>query len=124
MLSIYHGHIELLSKYTGCQLRESQENGVQTMMSGRTWVAQLVKRPTSAQVMISQFTGSSPASGSLLTAQSLEPPSDPVSPSLAALPQSHSVSLSKMNKDEKRIVLKNYDVREAALPDPNDRNYN
>ena len=35
-----------------------------------TWVAQLVERPTSAQVMISRFVGSSPASGSVLMAQS------------------------------------------------------
>ena len=46
------------------------------------WVAQSVKRPTSAQVMISRSVNSSPASGSLLTAQSLEPVSDSVSPSL------------------------------------------
>ena len=32
------------------------------------WVAQSVERPTSAQVMISQFVGSSPASGSVLMA--------------------------------------------------------
>ena len=49
-------------------------------------VAQSVKRPTSAQVMISQLVGSSPASGSVLTAQSLEPASDSVSPSLSAPP--------------------------------------
>ena len=35
------------------------------------WVAQLVKRATSAQVMISPSVGSSPALGSVLTAQSL-----------------------------------------------------
>ena len=35
------------------------------------WVAQLVKHLTSAQVMISQFMGSSPESGSLLSGQSL-----------------------------------------------------
>ena len=46
------------------------------------WVAQSVKRPTSAQVMISRSVSSSPASGSGLMAQSLEPVSDPVSPSL------------------------------------------
>ena len=46
------------------------------------WVAQSVKRPTSAQVRISQSVSSSPASGSVLTAQSLEPVSDSVSPSL------------------------------------------
>ena len=44
------------------------------------WVAQLVKYLTSTQVMISQFVGSSPASGSVLTAQSLGPASDSVSP--------------------------------------------
>ena len=46
------------------------------------WVARSVKRPTSAQVMISRSVGSSPALGSVLTAQSLEPVSDCVSPSL------------------------------------------
>ena len=49
------------------------------------WVAQLVGRPTSAQVMISwsvRAVSWSPASGSVLTAQSLEPVSDSVSPSL------------------------------------------
>ena len=45
------------------------------------WVAQSVKRPTSAQVTISRYVGSSPASGSVLTAQSLNPASDSVSPS-------------------------------------------
>ena len=51
-----------------------------------TWVAQSVKRPTSAQVMISQFVNSSPVSGSVLTAHSLEPASDSVSPSLSDPP--------------------------------------
>ena len=51
-----------------------------------TWVAQLVKRPSSAQVMISQFVSSSPASGSVLTAQSLELASGFVSPCLSAPP--------------------------------------
>ena len=46
-------------------------------------MAQLVKRPASAQVMISQSVGSSPTSGSVLTAQSLQPASDSVSPSLS-----------------------------------------
>ena len=48
-----------------------------------TWVAQSFKRLTSAQVMTSWFMSSSPASGSVLTAQSLEPASDSVSPSLS-----------------------------------------
>ena len=34
----------------------------------RAWVTQSVEHPTSAQVMISQFVGSSPASGSVPTA--------------------------------------------------------
>ena len=50
------------------------------------WVAQSVKRPTLAQVTISRSVSSSPASGSVLTAQSLEPVSDSVSPSLSAPP--------------------------------------
>ena len=50
------------------------------------WVAQLVERPTSPQVMISRFMGSGPVSGSVLTAQSLEPASDSLSPSLSASP--------------------------------------
>ena len=54
------------------------------MQKRGTWVAQSVKRPTSAQVMISRSVSSSPASGSVLTAQSLEPASDSVSPSLSA----------------------------------------
>ena len=64
-----------------------------------TWVAQSVKHPTSAQVMISQSMSSSPASGSVLTAQSLEPVSDSVSPSLWPSPV-HALSLpvSKINK--------------------------
>ena len=50
------------------------------------WVAQSVKHPTSAQVTISQFVSLSPTSGSVLTAQSLEPASDSVSLSLSAPP--------------------------------------
>ena len=53
-------------------------------------MAQSVGRPTSAQVWISRFVSSSPTSGSVLTAQSLEPPSDSVSLSFCP-------PLSKMN---------------------------
>ena len=49
-------------------------------------MAQSVERLTSAQVMIPRFVGSSPASGSVLLAQSLEPASDSGSPSLSAPP--------------------------------------
>ena len=50
------------------------------------WVAQLVMRLTSAQIVILWFVSSSPTLGSVLTAQSLEPASDSVSPSLSAPP--------------------------------------
>ena len=64
-----------------------------------TWVAQWVKCLTSAQVMISQFVSSSPVSGSVLTAQGLEPASDSVSPSLSVpRPLVLSLSLSLKNK--------------------------
>ena len=59
-------------------------------------MAESVKRLTSSQVVISWFVGSSPASGSVLTAQSLEPASDSVSPSLCPSP-ALSRSLSKIN---------------------------
>ena len=49
-----------------------------------TWVAQSGKCPTLAQVMIPRFMGSSPVFGCVLIAQSLQPASDFVSPSLCA----------------------------------------
>ena len=62
-------------------------------------MAQSVKRLTLAQVMISWFMSSSPVSGSVLTAQSLEPASDFVSPSLSAPPLlAHTLSLSPQIK--------------------------
>ena len=63
--------------------------------------------------MISWFVGSSPASGSVLTTQSLEPTSDSMSPSLSALPQlfSLSLSLSKINKKQKQKAN-----RQVSLP--------
>ena len=61
-----------------------------------TWLAQLVKRPTSAQVTISWFLSSSPASCSVLTGQSLEPALDSVCPSLSLYPSpTHTVSVSQ-----------------------------
>ena len=50
------------------------------------WVAQSVGHPTSAWVRISQSVSSGPMSGSVLTAQSLEPISHSVSPSLSDPP--------------------------------------
>ena len=49
-------------------------------------MAQLVKRLTLAQVMISQFVSSSPTAGSVLTAWSLEPALDSVPLSLCPSP--------------------------------------
>ena len=65
-------------------------------------MAQLVKRLTWGQVMISQLVSLSPMLGSMLTAHSLDPASDSVSP-LSALPLlmpclSLSLFLSKINK--------------------------
>ena len=72
---------------------------VPTMKTNRgTRAAQLVAHPTSAQVTIIQFTGSSPSSGSVLTALSLEPTSDSVSPSLSA-PPLLTLCLPKINKN-------------------------
>ena len=65
-------------------------------------MAQSVELPTSAQVTISRSVSSCPMSGSVLTAQSLEPDLDSVSPSLSAPPLLNalclSLSLSKINK--------------------------
>ena len=69
------------------------------------WGAQSVECLTSAQVMISQSVSLSPASGSVLTAQSLEPASESVSHSLSVpppimlcLPPSLIISLSLSQK--------------------------
>ena len=69
--------------------------GIASWSTWDTWVAQLVKHLTLAQVMISRSVGSSPASGSVLTAQSLEPASDSVSPFLSLCPSSLALSLSQ-----------------------------
>ena len=77
--------------YHLCTLYKTQLRGA--------WMAQSVKRPTPAQVMISQCVSSSPTSGSVLTAQSLEAASDSVSPSLWPSPiHALSLSVSKINK--------------------------
>ena len=89
-------------------MEEDREQGHQLRLTNKnsheirgTWVAQSVKRPTSAQVMISPSVSSSPTSGSLLIAQSLEPASDSVSPSLSAPPPTCALSLSLKNKHDK-----------------------
>ena len=71
------------------------------------WVAQSVKHPMLAQVMISWFTSLSPVSGSVLTARSLKPASDSVSPSLSAPPPlALCLSLSIINKHQKKSYFK------------------
>ena len=63
---------------------------------GMDCVAQSVESPASAQVMTSRFMSSSPALVSVLAAQSLEPASDSVAPSLSLpLPHSRFVSVSE-----------------------------
>ena len=73
-------------------------------------MAQSVKHPTSAQVMISHSVSLSPASGSVLITQSLEPASNSVSPFLSApLPtptHALSLSVSKIIKTCKKIKKK------------------
>ena len=72
-------------------------------ISGGAWVAQSVKGPTSAQVMISQVVSLSPMSGSVLTARSLEPASDSLSPSVSHPPLlTLSLAFSKINTTFKK----------------------
>ena len=73
-------------------------------------MAQWIKCPTSAQVMISQFVGSSPTLGSVLTAQSLEPAFDSVSPSLSG-PPLLVFSEKNQNKQKQNLKKKTHKVR-------------
>ena len=73
-------------------------------------MAQSGKCPTSAQVRISPFMSSSPTSGSVRTARSLEPPWDSVSPCLCPSPTRVlslslclSLSLRKAPPEEHRL---------------------
>ena len=78
----------------GTLAKLKQQGFVKTGSYRGTWVAQSVERPTSAHVMISRSVSSSPTSCSVLTAQSLGPALDSVSPSLT-LPLPGSWSLSQ-----------------------------
>ena len=71
-------------------------------------VAQLVEHPTSAQVMISTVHEFEPTLGSGLTAQSLDPALDSVSPSLSLCSSpTHALSLSLKNKPTfKKLKIK------------------
>ena len=78
-------------------------------------MAQSVKHPTSARVVVSRFVSPSPASGSVLTAQSLEPASDSVCVSLSLpLPRLHSVSLPLKNRQTLKKLKKK--KKAASLP--------
>ena len=77
-------------------------------------MAQSVERSTSAQVLISWSVGSSPTSGSMLTAQSLKPASDSGSPSLSA-PPPFMLSVSKINILKKLKIELPYDPAIALL---------
>ena len=72
-----------------------------------TWVVQSVKHPTSAQIMISELVSLSPTSGSVLTARSLKPASDSVSPSLSA-PLLLTLSKINIKKKKKSVPDKNF----------------
>ena len=96
-LQLNHGP-ELKCKilnYKTFRKKKKPKNKKQSLQWG-TWVAQLVKHMTLAQVMISQSMSLSPRSGSVLTAQILDPSLDSGSPSLSALlPLALCLSLSK-----------------------------
>ena len=95
-LYINEGHLpKIFHRNLSCHCC-TRETLLKELHSWGTWVAQSVERPASAQVTISRLVSSSPASGSGLTARSLEPASDSGSPSLSAL--SCSRYLSKINE--------------------------
>ena len=82
------------------------------------WGAQLAKLPTSAQVMVSWFMGSSPSSGSMLSARSPQPASESVSPSLSAPPLLMvSLSLSKINIKKQKQKKQQQHVRRREGPE-------
>ena len=70
---------------------------LKTFRQEGAWVAQSVGLLTTPQVTILWFVSSSPASGCVPTARSLEPASDSVSPSLPLSAHTLSLSLSKIN---------------------------
>ena len=83
---------------------------------------QSIKHPTLAQVMILGFMGLSSASGSVLTAHSLEPASDSVSLSLSPSPtHTLSVLLSKINiKKTKQKTKRKQKQNEERAIEPED----
>ena len=79
------------------------------------WVAQFFEHLTLAQVMISQFRGSSLAWGSVLTAQSLNPASHSSSPLLSAPPPLILCLSLKTNKHEKDLKKNKGGIHHSAL---------
>ena len=92
--------------YQGICKKNASQN---TTDGGGTWVAQLVKHLTLAQIMISQSVSSSLESGFVLTAQNQEPASNSLSSPLSAPPLLTlclSVSLSKIiNIKKKKNII-------------------
>ena len=85
--TVQKNHQETLLKILESEsVGKSPENLLLKIPNTGAWVAQSVEHPTSAQVMISWLVSLSPTLGSVLTAQSLEPAFDSVSPSLSAPP--------------------------------------
>ena len=87
--------------------------------SGGAWVAQSVEHLTPAQVMISRSVGSSPVSGSVLTAQGLEPALDSVSPSLSAPPRLMlclSQPLKNKENEFKKIKTNKKETQVCLIP--------
>ena len=78
----------------------SQSHVYKTSLSRGAWVAQSVKWPTSAQVMISGSMSSSPASGSVLTVRILFLPLSLPLPHLCVCALSLSFSLSLFLKNK------------------------
>ena len=97
-------HTTWRGRDTSIQARAISYSAEECYWEWGAWVAQSVKRPTSAQVTISRSVSLSPASGSGLMAQSPEPAPDSVSPSFSAPSHWHSVSLSpsKINTHKKK----------------------
>ena len=93
--SVFNLRVSLHTRALYRKIRNAEKS---KCTSGGARVAQSVERPTSGQVMISRFVGPSPASGSVPTAQSLEPASDSVSLHLSAPPLAHALCLSLNNK--------------------------
>ena len=76
-------------------VQDSQGRQWHRIMNRVAWLAQLVRNPTSTRVAISWFLSSSSVSGSVLTAWSLEPDLESLSPPLSAPPlRALSLSLS------------------------------